>query len=315
MSLYKIGIIIKQLRKQKAFSQKQLAAGICSTEYISKIENEIKTPSPEMSSKLLHRLGVNPDMFFTNLSTTDNDIYNEHCFEMDRLIRASKFEEARSYIRTLEKTFSFYASGEPLQYLMGKEAHILANLDKKFDESYELAYQSILLTKEDFTVERMEDYTFFSVNELWSMLYMALAIYWKQKHFLTGEDISSAINLVAIILSHLERGYHHPSLIDNLYTSCICFQSRFLYSANRVQEAMDVTDKGLEFILSRYNHTIEILGKIMMNRAACAGVCYRDKEKEQFYDIGKMLLQLANNDETLHRYLDLERDVLLMAIK
>lgn len=315
MGVYKIGIIIKQLRKQKSFSQKQLAEGICSTEYISKIENEIKTPSPEMASKLIQRLGVNPDMFFANLSTADNDLYNEHCFEMDKLISASKFEEARKYIQALERNYPFYASGEPRQYLMGKQAHILANLDKKFEESYELAYQSILLTKENFTVERMDEYTFFSVNELWSMLYMALAFYWKQKHFLTGVDISPAINLVATILSHLERGYHHPSLIGNLYASCICFQSRFLYSANRAEEAISVTDKGLQFIISHYNQIIELLGKIMINRAACASAFQLDKEKEHFYDIGIMLLQLANNEETVHRYLELERDVLLVAIK
>ena len=315
MGIYKIDHIIKQLRLQKHFSQKQLAEGICSAEYISKIENGSKTPSPEMASKLLHKLGVNPDMFFTNLSTADNDLYNEHCFEIERLLSASKYDTARIYIKSLEKNYSFYASGDPKQYLMGKQAHILVNLDGEFDKAYELAFQSILLTKTDFSLERINDYDFFSVNELWSMLYMATAFYWKQKHFLTDEDLSPAINLMSTILSHLNRSYHHPSLIGTLYASSIFYQSRFLYSANRTKEACQVTDQGLQFITSHYNQLIELLGKIMINRAACSYVEHQSTETELFYEIGKALLLLANNEETVHRYLDLDYDMLLQAIK
>lgn len=315
MGIYKIGIIIRQLRRQKHFSQKQLAEGICSTEYISKIENEIKTPSSEMASKLLHRLGVNPDIFFTNLSTADNDLYNRHCFEIEQLFSASKYEEARKYIQTLEKNFSLYAAGEPCQYLLGKKANILANLDKEFDTAYEMAYQSILLTKPDFTLEKIATYDFFSVNELWAMLYMASAFYWKQKHFQTGEDISPAIQLVSTIISHLEREYLHPSLVGTLYASCIFYQSRFLYSADRIPEAMNITDKGLQFITSHYNQIIELLGKIMINRAACFYASDKLPETKHFYDIGKTLLQLADNDKTLHQYLNLDYDILMQAIK
>ena len=63
MSIYNIGSIIKELRKKKKFSQKQLAEGICSIEYISKIENNKKSPSTEIASKLLAKLGADSDMF------------------------------------------------------------------------------------------------------------------------------------------------------------------------------------------------------------------------------------------------------------
>lgn len=315
MGVYKLGIIIRQLRLQKQFTQKQLAEGICSVEYISKIEHEIKCPSREMTSKLFHRLGVNPDLFYTNLSTTDNDLFNEHCFHIDQLFSTSQYEEAAKYIHSLEKDYSFYAAGEPMQYLMGKKSHILANLDKNFEKAYDMAYQSILLTKSDFTLEKIEEYKFYSINELWAMLYMASAFYWKQKHFLTGVDISPAICLVSTIITHLDRGYYQPSLIGTLYASAVFYQSRFLYSANHFEKACETTDKGLQFITSHYNQIIELLGKIMMNRAACAFATNQFVETNNFYEMGKTLLTLAGNEETLHRYLDLERDTLFVAFK
>jgi len=318
MGIYKIGTIIKQLRTQKAFTQKQLAEGICSTEYISKIENGCKSPSPEMTSKLLHRLGVNPDMFFTNLSTADNDLYNEHCFEIEQLLSASKYEEAEKYIHMLSQNFSFYSAGEPLQYLMGKRAHILANLNKEFEKSYELAYESILITKADFTPERITEYDFYSVNELWAMLYMASAFYWKQKHFSidddTTPDITPAITLISTVLSHLERGYHHPSLIGTLYASAMFYLTRFLYSADRAAEALPIAEKGMKFITGHYNQIIELLGKIIMNQAACAYACKQPESKEM-YQIAKTLLLLAGNEETLQWYLSLDYDVLFNALK
>ena len=53
----------------------------------------------------------------------------------------------------------------------------------------------------------------------------------------------------------------------------------------------------------------------MINRAACSYVEHQSTETELFYEIGKALLLLANNEETVHRYLDLDYDMLLQAIK
>lgn len=330
MSIYNIGVILRELRKKKHFSQKQLAEGICSIEYVSKIENGKKNPSSEITSKLFHRLGVNPNLFFTNLSSVDNDLYTKHRFELETLLGASKFTEARAYIASLEKEYAFYSSGEPRQYIMSKQSHILANLDKKFDEAYDLACHSILLTKPDFTLETMKDYEFFSVNELWALLYMAAALYWKEMDFRLGKGLNTSIDLASFVLSQLDKGYLHPSMIGALYASAAFYLGRFLYTAGRLKESSAVSGKGLQFITKYYNQIIELLGKIVLNQAFCSlsdhernilmsdgirntiPLCdehnsillHEITSPEQLYEIGKNLLILSANQETIHRYLD-----------
>lgn len=315
MGIYKIGIIIKQLRKQKNFSQKQLATGICSVEYISKIEHEMKIPSPEMTNKLLHRLGVNPDTFSANLSTYDNDLHNEHRIEIERMIGASKFKEAGVYIQSLEANYPFYAEGEPLQYLLGKKSTILCNLDKDFDAAYNMAYKSILLTKPDFALSKMQEYDFYSVNELWSLLYMALAQYWKQKHNCMEYHLDTTLEILSLILSHLDQGYFQPSLVNVLHATTCFYNSRILYSANKITEAATASDKGIQFITEQYNQIIELLGKLSINRAACAHLLDTKKDTEHYYDAAKLLLTLSGNRETIDRYLSPDATLLYRFIQ
>ena len=52
------GILIKQLRLQRNFSQEGLAKGICAASYLSKIEQGQADPSPEIIDRLFSALGV-----------------------------------------------------------------------------------------------------------------------------------------------------------------------------------------------------------------------------------------------------------------
>lgn len=340
MSTYNIGIILRELRKKKHFSQKQLAEGICSIEYISKIENGKKTPSSEIISRLFHRLGENPGLFFMNLSSVDNELFTEHRFELEKLLGASEFAEAEAYIFSLEKEYSFYSSGEPLQYIMGKRSHILANLYKKFDEAYDLALHAILLTKPEFTLDTKEQYEFYSINELWAFLYMAAALYWKERDCQLGDGIDLPIDLASFVLSHLDKGYLHPSMIGTLYASAAFYLGKFLCSADKLEESLTVSRRGLQFITQYYNQILELLGKIVLNQAFCMLDNHeRDAlissefsvphtpcdassddmqdlhlfdsaaEPEILYEIGKNLLLLSANRETLHRYLDFPYEI------
>ncbi|WP_246943622.1 helix-turn-helix domain-containing protein [Bacillus pinisoli] len=53
-----IGKNIKYIRTQKRVTQKALAEGICSISYLSKIENELAEPSPEVLNQFCDRLGI-----------------------------------------------------------------------------------------------------------------------------------------------------------------------------------------------------------------------------------------------------------------
>lgn len=57
-----IGRLILRRRKELHLTQDALAVGICSTSYLSKIENGQVTPHTEVLSALLKRLGLDPDL-------------------------------------------------------------------------------------------------------------------------------------------------------------------------------------------------------------------------------------------------------------
>lgn len=321
MGIYNIGAILRGLRKSRGFSQKQLAEGTCTVEYISKIENGKKNPSPEIISRLFHRLGADPGLFFTTLSNVENEQYTLHRFELERLLGESEFEKARAYIAELEKEYSFYSSGEPKQYLMGKQAHILQNLDKEFDKARELAIRSILVTKPEFTLDNMEQYEYYSTTELWSIIYISTACYWKDKRRKLEDKAEIPIRLVSFVLSHLEKGYLHTSVIGTLYASATFYLGRYLCMAGRLEESEAVSLKGVQFITRNYNQILELLGKIIMNRALAIDIGQREeaavlktgrrfqpfsqnRDEEQLYGFGEMLLQLAANEMTLYQYLD-----------
>ena len=303
MGIYNIGNIIKELRKKKSFSQKQLAEGICSVEYISKIENNKKSPSQDITAKLMTKLGADPNMFFSHLSYMDNEAHQVHCFELDALISQSEFAKAKDYIHELEKNYSFYSSGEPKQYLMAKLSHILTNLDKKFDEAYRLALNAIKLTKPDFTIDNMHSYEFYSINELWALIYMSSALFWKERDINRGTDVAASIELGRIVFTHLEKGYLQPSLIGTIYTSACFYLSRYLAINNRIDESMIVTDKGIAFVISHYNQIIELLGKIYCNKAYLTYCNGAYNESKRLSDKAGTLIKLANNETTIERYL------------
>lgn len=321
MGMYNIGEILRGLRKSRGFSQKQLAEGTCTVEYISKIENGRKNPSQEIISRLFQRLGADPSLFFTTLSNAESEQYALHRFELERLLGESEFEKARAYIAELEKEYSFYASGEPKQYLMGKQSLILQNLDKEFDKARELAIRSILITKPEFTLDNMERYEFYSTTELWSVIYISTAYYWKDKRSNLADKAEIPIRLVSFVLRHLEKGYLHTSVIGGLYASSAFYLGRYLCMAGRLEESEEISMKGVSFITRHYNQILELLGKIIMNRALAMDMAKRKntavlksgrrfppfdqiEDEGQLYGFGEMLLLLAANEMTLHQYLD-----------
>ena len=52
------GLLIRQARLQRDWSQEGLCRGICAPSYLSKIEQGKAAPSPEVTELLLHRLGL-----------------------------------------------------------------------------------------------------------------------------------------------------------------------------------------------------------------------------------------------------------------
>ena len=60
----KIGPYLKELRKKNNMTRSQLAEGICSVSYITRIENGDRCPSSVILRQLTNKLGITPEYLF-----------------------------------------------------------------------------------------------------------------------------------------------------------------------------------------------------------------------------------------------------------
>lgn len=110
------GIIIKHLRLEKGMKQIWLAQGICSTSYLSKIESNQVSPSEEIFSLLLKRLGVK----FTPSFHKDEMIFEEEVYELYKeAIEQRNYKEINlKYQNLLENNKHLYFYENYLMYLV-----------------------------------------------------------------------------------------------------------------------------------------------------------------------------------------------------
>lgn len=69
---HSVGKIIKDLRLKKGLSKVQLADGICSAPYISRIENGDRCPTSIILRQITNRLGVSPEYLFSLIESPNS---------------------------------------------------------------------------------------------------------------------------------------------------------------------------------------------------------------------------------------------------
>ena len=131
---HNIGILIKELRQAKHISQSCLCENICSKEYISKIENGHKIPSDKMLKDIFNKLGENISTFYPMLSIAELIEFNADKKQIDDYLVKHEIDNCMRYLDELS-THTLYSCDEPLQYLLGKQAYLLA----KYKEDYKAA--------------------------------------------------------------------------------------------------------------------------------------------------------------------------------
>ncbi|MCM3443582.1 MULTISPECIES: helix-turn-helix domain-containing protein [Metabacillus] len=139
-----IGDLIRELRKQIGFTQKQLAKDICTQALISKIENNTEIPSSLILFKLANKLNVDMNYFFEQ---NDKDYYTS---DLIKIIR--KHIRNREYIEVYEIVQKEMSS--PLytydirikQFLLWHKGITLFYINGDFHKSVEVLMAAINIT-------------------------------------------------------------------------------------------------------------------------------------------------------------------------
>lgn len=90
-----IGLIIKEKRLDKGWSQKKLAEGICTNKYISLIETNQRNPSVNMLNKLSKRLEIDLFEYYQYFHLENPSIVLEYKRKFERYIQLGDLEKLR----------------------------------------------------------------------------------------------------------------------------------------------------------------------------------------------------------------------------
>ena len=85
MAKYAVGDYIYRVRKERGYTQEELAGGICSAGTLSKIENGSRTPSVSIYEALMQRLGEPASLFSVYLGKRELEADN-FCRKMIRML-------------------------------------------------------------------------------------------------------------------------------------------------------------------------------------------------------------------------------------
>ncbi|MFE1246152.1 tetratricopeptide repeat protein [Fictibacillus sp. NPDC058756] len=114
-----VGQRIRYYRKTKGLTQEELAQGICSVSYLSKIEKGDAKSSEEVINMLCERLGISPE-------DVDESKVLEMLNEWNMMMVNRQFEEAQSFSKQLEERMQ--GVSEPnllLRYQLFKARHYI----------------------------------------------------------------------------------------------------------------------------------------------------------------------------------------------
>lgn len=211
-----IGHIIKKVRLEKSLKQIVLAKGICSTSYLSKVENNQISPNEEIISSLLKRLEVslkeisNEDEFLKshkdlykqalikrNIADIKDNLHRFNgmnlCFNNEsyfftyhlyilrlKLIVDKEINKLTRYVSFLEEMEAFFDLKQKYIFFLNKSLYY--NLLGKKRESYTAIQQSFLL-KDQVILEDWEKADLF--NSL-SVIYLKNYDYSSSVHFATN---------------------------------------------------------------------------------------------------------------------------------
>ncbi|MCL2015463.1 MAG: helix-turn-helix transcriptional regulator [Defluviitaleaceae bacterium] len=143
MPQYRTDILIKQLRQQKGLTQQALASGLCAPDTLSRFERGERVPSKWLFTKLMQRLGEDPEKYSGGLITKSDKIATEQRHRLTLLLKTPTEENlaaADTLIAELEDTPLFAEGEEFYQYfLLAKTTRLIHKKD------FPAALQSVLV--------------------------------------------------------------------------------------------------------------------------------------------------------------------------
>lgn len=133
-----LGAIIQYYRTKKGYTQKQMADGICSVSYLSKIENEMITPKEDVARLLFDRL----DISYDDITHSDNHQIIRKILKLYKRIKEKDYEAAKESIDELKRILTPFHAPEALNIFQLVYFYFI--IQTRENEKVEQMYQEVL---------------------------------------------------------------------------------------------------------------------------------------------------------------------------
>lgn len=248
-----IGTLIKELRLAKHISQSSLCENICSKEYISKIENGHKIPSDKILKDIFNKLGENISVFYPMLSVSELIEFNADKKRIDDYFAKHEIDNCMMYLDELS-THELYLCDEPLQYLLGKRAYLMAQYQGDCKNAYELSIKALGITKDFYNIDEVLNYYLYTLEELWALFNIAFILQ-KAPHL----NKLSSIRIYTHILDYLHRGILNCDMIRQIYPLTCSHLADCYSSRNEHEKAAYYINQGIDFFSRNYSLSLNFL--------------------------------------------------------
>ncbi|KAA0548547.1 helix-turn-helix transcriptional regulator [Bacillus sp. BGMRC 2118] len=146
MDFRRIGPAIRELRIAKGITQKDLSEGICSKNYLSRLESGKVYALWDKLFLLSERLGVDISYFSEIAKYPETDFASTVKQSIRETLKKNDYKTLLKMIKLYKKHPTFSKSNNNLQFLGWHESICISQLDQDFEAARELLQHSLKLT-------------------------------------------------------------------------------------------------------------------------------------------------------------------------
>lgn len=272
-----IGHIIKSERINQSMKQTTLAKGICSTSYLSKIENNLTVPSEEVITFLLKKLNIEIDQ-------VSNEKENKVITSLSELYKIGVLKRDKKFIReSLQKFINQKLHFLQLNNYYSYHLYLFRLLLIIEEEDLQSTY-NVIVTKKD----NIDDKQKFMIN-------LNLGIY----SYLNG-NYQDALNQLEMSLGFIKNGINEEWEIADFYNVLSLTYSK----CNEFFNAINYASKSLLY------YKDNLLFERAIDNYIVIGIAHKEmrkfQEAEKNYNLAKKLAidyKLNNYEEVIYQNL------------
>ncbi|HEU4962700.1 MAG TPA: helix-turn-helix domain-containing protein [Bacilli bacterium] len=247
MDYYQIGKVIRELRVQQEFTQKELASTTCTQGQLSKIEKGEVIPTASTLYELAQRLGVSTDFIFKKASASRAD-YVSQTFEVVRqLIRERNYEQVSSILRA-ERNNEQFTEPRAKQFMMWHQGIVKYYVERDVEAAISLLRESLHV--DDRGPKSYSERTVEILNSL-------AIIQMEEERFEESIHTFKECLMLLTKAPHLEDVHIKIRVLYNLAKSC--------YRSQRFAEAIQFCNQGIT--ACKREETMYLLGELYVQLA------------------------------------------------